>query len=71
MVSSWDGDKAEEMYTRAFNIREKVLGADHPDIAQSCNNLGLLYKTRGELDKACTQPHRLKLFVSAGVLTGI
>src|SRR5690606_13025540 len=35
-------------YERALAIREKVLGPDHPDTAQSLNNLGLLLKTMGD-----------------------
>jgi flagellin-specific chaperone FliS len=29
---------------KALNIREKALGPDHPDVAQSLNNLEALYK---------------------------
>src|SRR2546423_2636566 len=32
---------------RALAIREKALGADHPDVATSLNNLALLYKNQG------------------------
>ena len=37
--------------TRA-GIREKVLGADHPDVAMSLNNLAMLYMTHGQYAKA-------------------
>ena len=36
-------DEAEPLYVRALAIWEKVLGADHPDTAESCNNLAALY----------------------------
>jgi len=32
---------------KALAIREKVLGAEHPDVATSLNNLALLYKSQG------------------------
>ncbi|CAN0549492.1 unnamed protein product [Ectocarpus sp. 12 AP-2014] len=31
-------DKAEPLYERSQAIREKVLGPEHPDVAQSLNN---------------------------------
>ena len=34
--------EAEEPNQRALAIREKALGPDHPDVAQSLNNLALL-----------------------------
>jgi tetratricopeptide (TPR) repeat protein len=37
---------------RALAIREKVLGAEHPDTATSLNNLGLLLQATGEYDAA-------------------
>ena len=33
-------------------IREKVLGPDHPDVAVSLNNLGVLYQNQGRYDDA-------------------
>ena len=33
-------------------MRESVLGPDHPDIAQSLNNLAALYNDRKQYDKA-------------------
>ena len=36
-------DYAEPLYERSLAIREKALGPEHPDVAQSLNNLaGLL-----------------------------
>jgi CHAT domain-containing protein len=37
---------------RALAIREKVLGKEHPDVAQSLNNLARLYKDQGSYQKA-------------------
>ncbi|MDF5733095.1 MAG: CHAT domain-containing protein [Rhizonema sp. PD38] len=37
---------------RVLLIREKVLGKEHPDVAQSLNNLALLYKAQGNYQKA-------------------
>jgi tetratricopeptide (TPR) repeat protein len=38
---------AEPLYKRALAIREKTLGPDHPDVAQSLNNLASLYDHQG------------------------
>ena len=35
--------EAEPLYRRSLEIREKQLGADHPDVATSLNNLAVLY----------------------------
>jgi tetratricopeptide (TPR) repeat protein len=35
--------QAESLYLRSLQIREKVLGSDHPQVATSLNNLALLY----------------------------
>ncbi|WP_395138880.1 tetratricopeptide repeat protein, partial [Armatimonas sp.] len=40
-----DYASALPLFKHALTIREKALGADHPDTAQSLNNLALLYKT--------------------------
>ena len=36
-------EKAVREYQRALAIREKSLGADHPDVANNLNNLANLY----------------------------
>ncbi|MBK8434112.1 MAG: tetratricopeptide repeat protein [Chloroflexi bacterium] len=48
------GDLAEARpyYARALAIREKVLGAEHPDTATSLNNMGALLRAMGELAEA-------------------
>ena len=43
---------AEEPLTRSLMINEKVLGPDHPDVAQSLNNLAGLYNTQGKYSEA-------------------
>jgi tetratricopeptide (TPR) repeat protein len=45
-------DKAEEMYERALQGKEKALGRDHTSTLDTVNNLGILYKDQGKLDKA-------------------
>jgi tetratricopeptide (TPR) repeat protein len=44
--------KAEPLYVRALDIREKALGPNHPLVATSLNNLALLYKAQGAYAKA-------------------
>ncbi len=43
---------ARPYYARALAVREKVLGPEHPDTAQSLNNLGTLLHAQGELAAA-------------------
>ena len=40
------------MAEKALGIREKVLGKEHPDVAQSLNNLAALYESQGNYGKA-------------------
>ena len=40
---------AEPLCKRALEIREKVLGQDHPDVAKQLNNLALLCQNQGEV----------------------
>ena len=35
-----------------MTIKGKALGADHPDVATSCGNLGNMLMQRGKLDEA-------------------
>ncbi len=39
--------EAEPLYQRSMAIREKALGPEHPDVAQSLNNLAGLYEAQG------------------------
>jgi tetratricopeptide (TPR) repeat protein len=43
---------AEPLYQRSLAIREKVLGPDHTDVAQSLSNLADLYKSQSRFDDA-------------------
>jgi tetratricopeptide (TPR) repeat protein len=47
-----DYAKAEPLLQEALGIQRKVLGPEHPDTANSLNNLGLLYKDTGDYAKA-------------------
>ena len=44
--------EAEPLYRRSLEIREKQLGRDHPDVAQSLNNLADLYYAMGRYAEA-------------------
>ena len=44
--------KAEPLYQRSLEIREAKLGKDHPDVADSLNNLAWLYQAMGQHAKA-------------------
>ncbi len=44
--------KAQPFWYKVLEIREKVLGEEHPDTASSYNNLALLYKSMGAYEKA-------------------
>ena len=44
--------EAEPLYTRSLAIREKALGAEHPDFGQSLNNLAGLYVRQGRYAEA-------------------
>jgi CHAT domain-containing protein/Tfp pilus assembly protein PilF len=41
-------DEARPVGERALSIREKALGADHPDVAEALNSLGILYSIVGD-----------------------
>ncbi len=40
-------DKTEPLFKRALGIRVKMLGTEHPTVANSLNNLAELYRTQG------------------------
>ena len=42
---------AEPLCKRALEIREKVLGSDHPDVAKQLNNLALLCQNQGRYEE--------------------
>jgi len=46
--SAWEEyEKAKGMLERALSIKEKAYGADHPEVATTLVNFGLLHLTRG------------------------
>ena len=45
-------DEAEPLHKRALAIREKVFGPNHPEVAQTLNNLGVLYANEGRYAEA-------------------
>ena len=47
-----DNDKAEDYFSIAKDIREKIFGNTSLEYAQSCNNLGVVYNLTGLWDKA-------------------
>ena len=44
--------EAEPLCQRALAIREKAPGPEHPDTAESLNNLALLYRNQGRYGEA-------------------
>src|SRR2546423_1011577 len=44
--------QAEELYTHVLNIRKKMLGPDHLDLAETLLGLAELYKHQGNYDQA-------------------
>ncbi|CAM9843341.1 unnamed protein product, partial [Ectocarpus sp. 13 AM-2016] len=44
--------EAEPLYERSLAIRQKALGFDHPDVAQSLNNYAELLRAQGKYDEA-------------------
>jgi len=43
---------AKPLCARALSVREKVFGPNHPEVARSLNDLGLLYAKEGDLGRA-------------------
>ncbi|HRF57905.1 MAG TPA: tetratricopeptide repeat protein, partial [Campylobacterales bacterium] len=48
-------DKALEYYEKALKIRLASIGENHPDTANSYQNIGVVYNDKGELSKALEQ----------------
>ncbi len=36
-----------QVYQKALEIRTRVFGSDHPDVAGSCKNLAMVYQRQG------------------------
>ena len=47
--------EAEPLCKRALEIRVKVLGKDHPDVAKQLNNLALLCQNQGKYEEVSRQ----------------
>ena len=47
----YSSQDAEPLCKRALEIREKVLGSDHPDVAKQLNNLALLCQNQGKYEE--------------------
>lgn len=45
-------DDARALYQRSLDLKEKVLGPDHPDVSDDLNNLGIVYEATGEYAEA-------------------
>ena len=45
-------NKPNPLYERSLAIWEKALGKDHPDVANSLNNLAALYYAQGKYEQA-------------------
>ena len=39
-------EEALRLHEKSLAIRKQVLGDDHPDVAQSCNNIAMVYKAQ-------------------------
>ena len=44
--------EAEPLYQQALELRKKLLGEEHPDVATSLNNLAGLYNNQGRNSEA-------------------
>jgi tetratricopeptide (TPR) repeat protein len=44
--------EAEEVLKHALVTREQALGAKHPDVGQTLNNLALVYRDQGKPEEA-------------------
>ena len=47
-----DNDRALSYYRKSLAIKEKTLGAEHPEVASSYNNMGIVYRRQGEFEQA-------------------
>jgi len=45
-------DDAMALYNRALEINRNQLGPDHPEVAETLNAVGLIYKIRGNFTEA-------------------
>ena len=45
-------EEALEYYQKSLEIQTRVSGQDHPDVADSFNNIGAVYAGKGDLENA-------------------
>lgn len=57
--------EAEPLCKRALEIREKVLGKDHPDVAKQLNNLALLCQNQ------VFYPDSMRMIISCTLKAGV
>lgn len=50
--SAGDPVRPEKLYIKALQMKEDILGPEHPELALTLNNLGLYYKSMGRLGAA-------------------
>lgn len=50
--------EAEHLYRRALEMKEKLLGKDHPDVAMTLNNLAVLLKKQEKYEEAASMYER-------------
>lgn len=50
--SQGEHDDAIRLHEQALELREQILGPEHPDVATSLSNLGLVFTDQGELARA-------------------
>ncbi len=48
-------EEAGPLYKRSLNIRERVLGSDHPAVATSLNNLAVFFKAQVRSIRPCEE----------------
>ena len=58
-----DYDKALEYYDKSKAIREKKLGAEHPDTASTYCNMAIVYSDMGNYDKALKYFEKSKVII--------
>ena len=50
-----DFENALVQHQKALEIRTRVFGSDHPNVAASYNNIGVVYEKKGDLENALVQ----------------
>ncbi len=63
-----DPDEAEQLLHQALVVFERVLGADHHEVAVTLHNLAAIHHQRGDLDAAAATTYQRSLEIRAGVL---